>query len=842
MRSLKLLSLLSLALLMSVPFYGQHFSEAAKAENKLRMRQRIQMKKSPQGVIHNSLYDLQKSYKAAQATGTRIEDFKADNPFLLIQNDRVVLDVASANPTETLEELTSLGLTHGAIFGNMVSGLFPMESIDQLENVKGARMINPSWAKTRIGAVTSQGDASMKSDEARMKFGVNGAGTKVGVLSDAYNSQGGAIAGVLLGDLPGTQNPNGYTTPIQVLSDLGSFGGIDEGRAMLEIVHDVAPGAELAFASAFFGQANFAQSIIDLQDVGCDVIVDDIIYFAEPMFQDGIIAQAADFVNANGSSYFSSAGNNGGDSFESPFVSSGVADTFIFPVFVDDTTIVDDTLLAEYHDFGGGNIFQPVVMAPGQGIFPLFQWSDPFFSTTGTVGAQSDVDILLFDEDGFFVTGSFAGNIGGDPVEGFQFSNNGPDSAVFFIAIQVFEGPKPELMKYVDFNGSATIIGNAPTSTSYGHANAAGAVGVGASAYFNTPAFGAPRPFLNGFSSIGGVPILYDPAGNRIADDLREQPKLVGPDGANTTFFAGQSDIEGDGFNNFFGTSASAPHAAAVAALMLEADPTLSPDEILDIMQSTAIDMDNPYSPGFDAGFDFATGAGFLQADQALGILTGAPVVTSFTLIDADMDMPIDGYDPIPAGSTIDLSTLPTTNLSVRANTEPAMVGSVTFSLTGSLESSRTENVAPYALFGDSGGNYKPQNPDPAAGDVYRLSATPFTGKGGSGTEGVSREIAYRFVAPAMSVASNDFSRAAQSRTLGVYPNPVSETLYLNLSNVEAEEAMVTVFNHMGQIMMTERVSTSAQNGLDFSNLKIGLYMVEIVAGDYREIKSVVHE
>ncbi|MEM8896836.1 MAG: T9SS type A sorting domain-containing protein, partial [Bacteroidota bacterium] len=176
-------------------------------------------------------------------------------------------------------------------------------------------------------------------------------------------------------------------------------------------------------------------------------------------------------------------------------------------------------------------------------------------------------------------------------------------------------------------------------------------------------------------------------------------------------------------------------------------------------------------------------------------------------------------------------------------NTQPAIVGSVSFSLTGSLESTRTENVAPYALFGDSGGNYKPQNPDPAAGDVYRLSATPFTGKGGSGTEGVGREIAYRFVAPAMALASNEFSRTPQSsRKLSVYPNPVSETLYLNLSDVDADEATVTVFNHMGQIMMTERVGTTAQSGLDFSKLKIGLYMVEIVAGDYREIKSVVHE
>ncbi|MEM6765845.1 MAG: S8 family serine peptidase [Bacteroidota bacterium] len=841
MKSLKSFSLLCLAMLLAIPFYGQQFSAEAKAENALRMRQHLQLKRSSQTNVHNSLYELQKSYKAAVVAGTRSSEFKEDNPFMLIQNDRVVLDITTDDPAATLEQLTSMGLTKGKAFGNMVSGLFPMESIDQLENIKGARMINPSWAKTRIGAVTSQGDVSMRADEARMKFGVDGTGTKVGVLSDAYNSQGGAIAGVLLGDLPGTQNPNGFTTPVEVLSDLGGFGGIDEGRAMLEIVHDVAPGAELAFASAFFGQANFAQSIIDLQNVGCDVIVDDIIYFFEPMFQDGIIAQAADFVDANGSSYFSSAGNNGGDSFESPFVSSGVADTFIFPIFVDDTTVVDDTIIAEYHDFGGG-IFQPIIMAPGQGIFPIFQWSDPFFSTTGTVGAQTDVDIILLDEEGFFVTGGFAGNIGGDPVEAFNFTHQGPDTAVYFLAIQVFEGPKPELMKYVDFNGSATIIGSTPTSTSYGHANAAGAVAVGASAYFNTPAFGAPRPFLNGFSSIGGVPILYDPMGNRIEDDLRLKPEVVGPDGANTTFFAGQQDIEGDGFNNFFGTSASAPHVSAVAALMLEANPTLSPAEILANLQATAIDMDNPYSPGFDPGFDFATGAGFVQADLAIGLSTGAPLVINFSLIDADSDMPIPGFDPIPDGSSIDLTALPSTNISVRANTIPETVGSVSFSLEGALERSRTENAAPYALFGDNGGNFSPQNPAPMAGDAYRLTATPFTGKGKSGDEGVGKTLLYRFVAPEVAVASNALSRAPEAHSLSMYPNPVSETLYLNLSELEASAATVTVYNHMGQVMMTERVNTRARKALDFSSLKTGLYMVEVVAGEYREINSVIHE
>jgi len=97
---------------------------------------------------------------------------------------------------------------------------------------------------------------------------------------------------------------------------------------MAEIVHDVAPGAKQAFYSAFYGQADFAQGIIDLKaKVGCDIIVDDIIYYSEPFFQDGIVAQAVDSVKSMGVSYFSSAGNQGKASYESAFRAGTKIDT-----------------------------------------------------------------------------------------------------------------------------------------------------------------------------------------------------------------------------------------------------------------------------------------------------------------------------------------------------------------------------------------------------------------------------------------------------------------------------------------------------------------------------------
>jgi hypothetical protein len=106
---------------------------------------------------------------------------------------------------------------------------------------------------------------------------------------------------------------------------------------------------------------------------------------------------------------------------------------------------------------------------------------------------------------------------------------------------------------------------------------------------------------------------------------IRAKPEIVAPDGGNTSFFNpfGNGDIpqDTDTFPNFFGTSAAAPHAAGVAALMIDAQKlhTITPGQIKGILETHALDMDNPYTPGFDKGFDYASGYGFVQADKAVG-------------------------------------------------------------------------------------------------------------------------------------------------------------------------------------------------------------------------------
>ena len=115
---------------------------------------------------------------------------------------------------------------------------------------------------------------------------------------------------------------------------------------------------------------------------------------------------------------------------------------------------------------------------------------------------------------------------------------------------------------------------------------------------------------------------MRDQNGNRLAAPfVPRKPDVCSPAGANTSFFLAGEDAEGDGIPNFNGTSASAPHAAGIAALMIEAAGNNLPAFAINyIFRASAKDMDDPLTPQFDKGVDFRTGAGFLDANWAVNI------------------------------------------------------------------------------------------------------------------------------------------------------------------------------------------------------------------------------
>jgi hypothetical protein len=537
--------------------------------------------------------------------------FVPSNPLLRVPDSRVVVDVVADGEASAVErQLTELGMQITGSAGSIVSGKLPIAAIEAVAGLQGVRFLSPAMWTTNMGLTTTQGDVSIRSDHVRSTLGYNGAGVTVGVLSDSYNHLNGASSDVLSGDLPGTGNPNGFTTPVNVLADDGTT---DEGRAMLQIIHDVAPGAALAFATANGGQATFANNITNLRTMaGAKVIVDDVIYYAEPMFQDGVIAQAVDDAVAAGVAYFSSAGNQARQSYEStwrsgPVLSAGAIAARSPLHFFGGTTF-------DFDPGAGVDNMQSFTLGAGKSIVIVLQWDSPSAFACGRCpGSSNDLDIYLLNAAGDSVyTGGATNNINGNPVEIFQYTNTRTSAIALNLMIVKYSGSNPGFLKYVNFGSAQQALEyDTQSSTIYGHANAAGAEAVGAAAYYNTPQFGVTPPVLESYSSAGPTAIRFTKSGASTSDPRADKPEITAPDGTNTTFFGVDISQDADTYPNFFGTSAAAPHAAAVAALMIDAIGTATPAQIYASLEQTAIDMGVP-------GFDNNSGFGLIQADAAV--------------------------------------------------------------------------------------------------------------------------------------------------------------------------------------------------------------------------------
>ncbi|MCB8761497.1 S8 family serine peptidase [Planktothrix agardhii] len=574
------------------------------------------VKSSKEGQLSKLSSDLSELFTGVDPLNSQVNSssLKPESSLQVIGSSVAIEAVADTDSAQLLSDLKALGLQQSSVFGRVISGVIPIDALDEVAALSSLRFVRPAYKPiinqlneidtttpepiANVGSVTSQGDQAQRSDIARTTYGVNGAGITVGVLSDSYNNLGGAASDVASGDLP---------SGVIVLQDLPS-GGSDEGRAMLQIVHDVAPGAKLAFNTAWLGgTVGFANGILNLAKpvasggAGAKVIVDDVGYAQEPFFQDGIVTQAVDQVASNGVAYFSSASNYARQSYESAFTPGQTIGVLT------------------YHDFdpsGAVNIFQKITL--NNGVFtPALQWDQPFASASTTgAGSQNDLDMFLYADsngDGTpdqLIASSIDNNVGGDP---FEFCNiQGTGTA--YLAIAKYNpagGPNPSKIKYVDFTKSHTTIYQFATnsSTSFGHNQSANGQGVAAAYYQKTPAFGTNPPVAEPFTSLGGTRILFDKAGNRLATPIiRNQPAITAPDGVVTTL------PSSSGLNPFFGTSAAAPHAAGAAALIRQTVPSATNTQIYNALKSTAVDMNTP-------GYDFLTGTGLIRADAAIASL-----------------------------------------------------------------------------------------------------------------------------------------------------------------------------------------------------------------------------
>jgi len=555
----------------------------------------------------------------------------------------VLVTAIAVDGAEALQsDLRGMGLEGGATAGNVVSGRLPISAIEEVADLSSLQGMVPSYARTHVGLVESEADTAHRALEARIDFGVDGSGQKICALSDSYNQSLTAATSaeddIQSGDLPGEDNPEGRTTPIDVLDDTQS--GSDEGRAMLQLIHDIAPGAELGFHTAFGGLADFAQGIRELEGAGCTVIVDDVGFFAEPFYQDGPVSNAVNDVVENGAAYFSSAGNDGQNSYEAPFRDSGepgvLADTSVAHDF-DPSTSTDTRQQITINTGGSFNV-------------ATLQWTDPSAIVDGSEGADTDLDVALVNDTLGVVAQSAqdsdtVGTGNGVPFERLTFENDGSIDAdndgvadtTFHVVIEKAAGPDPDEVKYI-YSGQNFDVDEFDTlgPTVFGHPMAEGAMATAAAPFFNTARFNAnldSSAVLEFFSSLGGIQIRFDQNGDELSSfESREKPDVTGTDRIDNTFFGTDipddaiGGLDSDPHPNFSGTSAAAPNVAAIASLVREADPSLTPTAVYDRLESTAVDVrarqtledGQLSSEPVGEGVDPWSGHGFVRADRAI--------------------------------------------------------------------------------------------------------------------------------------------------------------------------------------------------------------------------------
>ncbi len=516
----------------------------------------------------------------------------------------ITLDIDTFTGGGVKAVIEAVGASGGAVvFPSVeyktVRARVPVAAIDGLARLPGVRFVAPAREAITNKVNTSQGDVTHRAAAERAFFGFDGTGVKVCVLSDGVSSLASVVA---TGDLP---------PGVDVLP--GQAGSGDEGTAMLEIVHDLAPGAALGFATAFISEASFAANIVALKDAGCNIIVDDVSYFDESPFQEGPVVNAVNTVTAAGVLYFSSAANSGNKDHNQSGTWEGN--------FSGNGSIAGLPAGTTAHNFGDGG--KSIQMTASSGNPITLHWNDPFgasgndydlyvMNSALTSILDSSTNVQNGNDDPFEIVGSISYTSGMRVV---VVQHTGAANRTINVATN-----RGRLDATLATAGNVRGHNGGNTTVSVAATPAAGAFGG-----LPNPTGPYPNPFnatnqAELFTSDGPRRMYFDFAGNFLPGApvgnytyaggvVFQKPDLTAADGVATA---------APGFNPFYGTSAAAPHAAAIAALVKHAFPGMTNTQIRNAMTTNAIDIEA-------AGWDRVTGTGIAMAYETLQALGAAP-------------------------------------------------------------------------------------------------------------------------------------------------------------------------------------------------------------------------
>jgi hypothetical protein len=409
----------------------------------------------------------------------------------------------------------------------------------------------------RNNTIISAGDSQLKTDSVRLRYAVSGFGQRVGVLSDGIRHISNVQSG---GELPAVTN----------LDTLGLLGNGDEGTAMLEIVHDLAPSADLFFRSSLGGYEYFAYSIVRLSTY-CNIIVDDVTFFDEPFFsdEDPQLGAAIRQFLGRGGVYISSAGNFNYDpsTLDGRRLYSGTTsfNANNFHVFPDSRTYIE----VEMPPFGHAEVF--------------LQWSTRWNTPT------ADYDLYIFDESGNEILADGGGRLRQGnfvpprEIVG-EIFNPSDSTKLFRIAIRRYSGDLVSDFKIFcqeDFpTVGHTYLRNATTDRKhiYGHKGYPGVIAVAA--------YHADLPGQMASYSSWGDLRMFSADLNQWT--IQRTPVVTATSKVHT--YVGQILHHFD--DPFEGTSAAAPHIAGIAALYFSQFPTRTRTDFINDLTSTASVID----------------------------------------------------------------------------------------------------------------------------------------------------------------------------------------------------------------------------------------------------------
>ena len=596
----------------------------------------------------NAGQDLINVYQALQNNGGDASTLPGQFPLLMFQGDMVNVGVNGTGDYSTFAtSLRDLGMQISASDPTymLAEGYLPISQLPAVAQAPQTLSLQPNDRPITqsVGAANNQGDASLQANTAREQFGVDGTGVTIGVLSNSVNQASnpaipdftnrppGLAGSVQTGDLPNNVN---------VVLD-GPAGSDDEGRAMLENIHDIAPGASLAFSTTGDSILSMAKNIQTLaSQSGAKVLVDDVGYLRRAVLPGWADLAGGQQRRAERSDLLQRRWQRGERRI---------------PVAVpprDGHDRQHQPESGDVHELQPGRrdvTTQLPIITTAPDVPIVFQFDQPFKTqepASSPAAPTSQLNFYVLDQTGKIVVSGVTNNVATQaPIQIVTIPNPGN----YTVAVQLVSGPAPGHIEFLDpANNFMTVnqrfgaAGGTFYPTTYGHPTDQNAIGVGAVPWWATAPFLNQNPLQSEpFSSFGPALQVFDVNGNKLAAPATIlAPVVSGPDGGNTSFFgqvidtsmfpvpgepATTTNLSQPNIPSFLGTSSSAPNVAAVATLMLQLNPELTPAQIRGAMTSTAAPLDGAPGGTYTAqgGFGYVNAVGALNASGGIFVAPG---------------------------------------------------------------------------------------------------------------------------------------------------------------------------------------------------------------------------